>query len=264
MGCCADPGSAATAMPTGSGRQSAVLPVFLLPPAACEKFTSKLSIARATFDRSAHTISILAPITPLASGDASITLHAAGLMRRSAARASPTRASASCARHPRPGPAGDGDPHARLPRRRRHALAGRAPACRQQPVRADGHAAHPHPGRAPAPAGRSRAAHSASSARSSSSSTAPRSDRHRPVQHADLRRPLHPQRCAVPGDSSRCISRAAARSTPTRCSPATSRGACAARWSPSRCCPRSRRTSKMRVGLPGEIVRRHLIPGSPP
>jgi hypothetical protein len=50
-----------------------------LPPAACGKFTSKLSLARATIDRVRRTISILAPITRLASGNAQITLHAAGL-----------------------------------------------------------------------------------------------------------------------------------------------------------------------------------------
>jgi hypothetical protein len=48
-------------------------------PAACGKFTSKLSLARATIDQIRRTISILAPITKLASGSASIQLHAAGL-----------------------------------------------------------------------------------------------------------------------------------------------------------------------------------------
>jgi hypothetical protein len=47
-------------------------------PAACGKFTSKLSLARATIDRADRTISILAPITRLASGSAQITLRAAG------------------------------------------------------------------------------------------------------------------------------------------------------------------------------------------
>jgi hypothetical protein len=49
-----------------------------LPPAACGLFTSKLALARATIDRIRRTISILAPITRLASGEATITLHAAG------------------------------------------------------------------------------------------------------------------------------------------------------------------------------------------
>ncbi len=49
-----------------------------LPPAACAKFTAKLSLARATIDRVRRTISILAPITRLASGSVQITLHAAG------------------------------------------------------------------------------------------------------------------------------------------------------------------------------------------
>ena len=47
-------------------------------PAACGKFTSKLSLARATISRATRTISILAPITQLASGAASIKLQAAG------------------------------------------------------------------------------------------------------------------------------------------------------------------------------------------
>jgi hypothetical protein len=47
-------------------------------PAACGKFTAKLSLARATIDRANRTISILAPITRLASGTAQITLRAAG------------------------------------------------------------------------------------------------------------------------------------------------------------------------------------------
>lgn len=50
-------------------------------PAACDKFTSKLELARATFSRAARTISILAPITARASGSASVQLHAAGLRR---------------------------------------------------------------------------------------------------------------------------------------------------------------------------------------
>jgi hypothetical protein len=49
-----------------------------LPP-ACGKFTSKLSLARATISRLNREISILAPITKLASGAASIELHAAGI-----------------------------------------------------------------------------------------------------------------------------------------------------------------------------------------
>lgn len=48
-----------------------------LPP-ACGKFTSKLSLARATISRLEREISILAPITKLASGSASVTLQAAG------------------------------------------------------------------------------------------------------------------------------------------------------------------------------------------
>jgi hypothetical protein len=47
-------------------------------PAACGQFTSKLSLARATISRLQNTISILAPITKLASGSADIQLRAAG------------------------------------------------------------------------------------------------------------------------------------------------------------------------------------------
>ncbi len=47
-------------------------------PAACAKLTSKLSLLRGTFNRSLRTLSILAPITRLASGRASLKLHAAG------------------------------------------------------------------------------------------------------------------------------------------------------------------------------------------
>ena len=47
-------------------------------PAACGEFTAKLSLARATYDRARRTISILAPISRIASGSARITLHAAG------------------------------------------------------------------------------------------------------------------------------------------------------------------------------------------
>lgn len=48
------------------------------PPAACSKLTAKLSLLRATFSRLERTIDILAPITHLASGNASIALQAAG------------------------------------------------------------------------------------------------------------------------------------------------------------------------------------------
>ena len=52
------------------------------PSAGCGKSTSKLSLARATFDRSARTISILAPITRHASGTVQVTLRAAGRTTR--------------------------------------------------------------------------------------------------------------------------------------------------------------------------------------
>ncbi len=47
-------------------------------PAGCGRFTSKLSLARATFNVRERTISILAPITSRASGSVRITLFAAG------------------------------------------------------------------------------------------------------------------------------------------------------------------------------------------
>ncbi len=47
-------------------------------PAGCGKFTSKLSLLRGTFDRARSTISILAPITRIASGNIDISLRAAG------------------------------------------------------------------------------------------------------------------------------------------------------------------------------------------
>ena len=50
-------------------------------PPGCEKLTAKLEIARATFNRRARTLSILAPITSLASGTANIQLHAARIRR---------------------------------------------------------------------------------------------------------------------------------------------------------------------------------------
>ncbi len=54
----------------------------LPPPAACAKFTAKLSLARATITRFNRRLSVLAPITGLASGEANVELHAAGLKTR--------------------------------------------------------------------------------------------------------------------------------------------------------------------------------------
>ena len=54
----------------------------LPPPAACGKFTAKLSLARATITRFNRRLSVLAPITGLASGEANVELHAAGLKTR--------------------------------------------------------------------------------------------------------------------------------------------------------------------------------------
>ncbi len=50
-------------------------------PPGCEKLTAKLEILRATFNRLARTLSILAPITSRASGTADIELQAAGSRR---------------------------------------------------------------------------------------------------------------------------------------------------------------------------------------
>ena len=47
-------------------------------PPAGEKFTAKLSLARATINRKARTLDVLAPITSLASGRVNVELHAAG------------------------------------------------------------------------------------------------------------------------------------------------------------------------------------------
>ena len=52
-----------------------------LPP-ACGKFTAKLSLARATITRFNRRLSVLAPITGRASGEANVELHAAGLRTR--------------------------------------------------------------------------------------------------------------------------------------------------------------------------------------
>ncbi|HEV2061032.1 MAG TPA: S8 family serine peptidase [Solirubrobacteraceae bacterium] len=57
---------------------SVAVPAASSLPAGCGDFTPKLSLARATYDAAKRTISILAPITKLASGSARITLHAAG------------------------------------------------------------------------------------------------------------------------------------------------------------------------------------------
>jgi hypothetical protein len=58
--------------------QSGNFPYCQVVPAACAKLTSKLSLARATFSRLLRRISILAPLTSLASGDATLALRGAG------------------------------------------------------------------------------------------------------------------------------------------------------------------------------------------
>lgn len=76
------PSQAQTPAQTCPAGQSGIFPycqvVPPVPPAACSKFTSKMSIARATFSRDDRTIDILAPITKLASGTVAIGLQAAG------------------------------------------------------------------------------------------------------------------------------------------------------------------------------------------
>jgi hypothetical protein len=58
--------------------QSGNFPYCQVIPPACAKLTAKLSLARASFSRLLRRISILAPITSLASGNATLTLRAAG------------------------------------------------------------------------------------------------------------------------------------------------------------------------------------------
>jgi hypothetical protein len=58
--------------------QSGNFPYCQVVPAACAKLTSKLSLARATFSRLLRRINILAPITSLASGNATLALRGAG------------------------------------------------------------------------------------------------------------------------------------------------------------------------------------------
>lgn len=58
--------------------QTGAPPYCQTPPPGCDKLTAKIALLRATFDRRASTISILALITRRASGRVRITLHAAG------------------------------------------------------------------------------------------------------------------------------------------------------------------------------------------
>lgn len=69
----ANPGNACPPGQTGNNPYCQVP-----PPKNCKKFTAKMSLSRATFFRQDRTLSILAPITALASGRATILLHAAG------------------------------------------------------------------------------------------------------------------------------------------------------------------------------------------
>ncbi len=59
--------------------QSGNNPYCQVPPPNCGKATAKLSLLRATFSRQDSTLSVLAPITALASGRAALQLHAARL-----------------------------------------------------------------------------------------------------------------------------------------------------------------------------------------
>ncbi len=67
--------SAQQACPPG---QTGNFPYCSTVPAECDKATAKLSLLRGTFSARDRTISILAPITRLASGNAQVRLHAAG------------------------------------------------------------------------------------------------------------------------------------------------------------------------------------------
>lgn len=53
-----------------------------VPPGQCEKFTAKLSVARATVVRSASALDVLAPITARASGNVNVELFAANQITR--------------------------------------------------------------------------------------------------------------------------------------------------------------------------------------
>ncbi|MBA3326843.1 MAG: hypothetical protein H0T43_00885, partial [Solirubrobacterales bacterium] len=55
------PGSGGPNMPPGSGD--------VVPPGQCERFTAKMSLARATVVRSERVLDVLAPITSRASGN---------------------------------------------------------------------------------------------------------------------------------------------------------------------------------------------------
>jgi hypothetical protein len=58
-----------------AGAQAQQLPDYPLPPPEeCSKATAKMSLARGNFDRAARTVSILAPISKLASGVAEVEL----------------------------------------------------------------------------------------------------------------------------------------------------------------------------------------------
>jgi hypothetical protein len=68
------PANPGNACPPGQGGNN---PYCQVPPPNCGKATAKMSLLRATFFRQDSTLSILAPITALASGRASIFLQAA-------------------------------------------------------------------------------------------------------------------------------------------------------------------------------------------
>jgi DNA-binding beta-propeller fold protein YncE len=63
-------------------RTITIAPPPAAPAAGCGRSTSKLALARATFDRAARTISIFAPITRKASGRVEVTLRGAGRTTR--------------------------------------------------------------------------------------------------------------------------------------------------------------------------------------
>ena len=76
------PAGASAQVPAGCSVPVYGGPIVCPPPPACGKFTAKLSLARATITRFNRRLSVLAPITGLASGVANVELHAAGLRTR--------------------------------------------------------------------------------------------------------------------------------------------------------------------------------------
>ncbi len=69
------PGSGGPTMPPGPGGN-------VVPPGQCERFTAKMSLARATVVRSERVLDVLAPITSRASGNVNVEFFAANRVTR--------------------------------------------------------------------------------------------------------------------------------------------------------------------------------------